>query len=76
MIQSLRPGYNPPNREQLSGPLLDDIHDEIENKLKSELLNEASLTLMTDGWSNVKNDAIIACSVHTGTKTYLLKATD
>lgn len=49
MIQSLRPGYNPPNREQLSGPLLDDIHDEIENKLKSELLNEVSLTLMTDG---------------------------
>ena len=31
---------------------------------------------MVDGWSNIKNDAIIACSIPTGAKSYLLKATD
>ena len=76
MIQNLRPGYNPPNREQLSTSLLNDIHDEIEEKLKGELLSKITLTLVVDGWSNIKNDAIIACSIHTEAKSYLLKATD
>ena len=39
MIQNLRPGYNPPNREQFSMSLRNDIHDEIEEKLKGELLS-------------------------------------
>lgn len=39
-------------------------------------MGEVSLTLMIDGWSNNKNNAIIACSIHTGTKSFLLKDID
>lgn len=76
MIENLRPGYIPPNRDQLSGNLLDEVHEDIEECLKKELLDEAALTLILDGWSNIKNDPIFACSIHTGMKSYFLKALD
>ncbi|XP_054710424.1 uncharacterized protein LOC129220108 [Uloborus diversus] len=76
MVEDLRPGYVPPNRHQLSGKLLDEACDDIENCLKKELVDEAALTLILDGWSSVKNDPIFACSIHTGVKSYLFKAMD
>lgn len=36
MIQNFRPGYNPPNREQLSGNLLE-VCDDVEEKLRKQL---------------------------------------
>lgn len=75
MVQNLRPGYVPPNRNQLAGNLLDDVYNDIEVNLKEEL-KEATITLILDGWSNIKNDPIFACSIHTGNKSYLFKAVD
>jgi len=76
MITTLRPGYNPPDNTQLSGRLLDDVLEEVELHLKHELSEQTSLTLILDGWTNNNNDSIFACSIHTGTKAHLLRATD
>jgi Protein of unknown function (DUF 659)/hAT family C-terminal dimerisation region len=57
-----RPGYNPPNRHQVGGPLLDDVYNSITSDVKKALLN-ASVCMSIDGWSNIHNDPIICASV-------------
>lgn len=77
MVESLRPGYKPPTAEKLGGSLLDKVSDDVDNKLKEELQRSGyAVTLLQDGWSSVKNDAIIAASIHTGRKAYLLETLD
>lgn len=76
MIQLLRPGYTAPNRKQLSGPLLDVTTNKIDKLMAEELDNDRPITLLQDGWSSVRNDPIIATSIHTGIQSYLLSAVD
>ncbi|KAB7505807.1 hypothetical protein Anas_00753 [Armadillidium nasatum] len=79
MIQALRPGYSPPSRRNLAGPLLDIAHNEVENNLKcqlNEVEGKVCITLCMDGWSSVKNDPIIATSMHTGKQSFLLSTID
>lgn len=75
MIAVTRPGYKPPNRKQLAGPLLDNAEESVSKQL-SEQLKNCTITLVQDGWSSIKNDPIIASSIHTGTviglQTFLL----
>ncbi|KAG8172922.1 hypothetical protein JTE90_029612 [Oedothorax gibbosus] len=79
LIHALRPGYFPPNRQKLAGPLLDAADKDVDTILKASL-KDATITLMLDGWSNTSADSIIAVSIHTGTgksqDTYLLEAVD
>lgn len=73
----LRPGYNPPNRKELAGPLLDTISEKVDIMMTSELAQEDRLiTILQDGWSSIKNDPIIATSIHTGKNSYLLSTID
>lgn len=74
-IQVLRPGYEPPNRKQLSGDLLNRINDDIMNKVQTEL-NGKTVTLMQDGWSDVHNTPIIANILSIGESSYFLSAID
>jgi len=74
-IQILRPGYEPPNRKQLSGNLLDKIHNEIMDQTQSELKGK-TVTLMQDGWSDVHNTPIIANVLSTGESSYFLSTID
>lgn len=79
MMEALRPGYAGPNRANLSGKLLDLVSTEADEALKTQLHSQnksASVTLMIDGWSNIKNDPIIATCIHTGTYSYFLNAID
>uniref|UniRef100_A0A6P7H6W0 Uncharacterized protein LOC114347821 n=1 Tax=Diabrotica virgifera virgifera TaxID=50390 RepID=A0A6P7H6W0_DIAVI len=77
MICALRPGYDPPSRKKVSGELLDTVYKEIEETLKSELSAEdVSFTMMQDGWSSIKNDPIIATSIHTGERSILIDAVE
>lgn len=77
MIEALRPGYAGPDRFALAGTLLDKVADEVDNEIKMQLGNElSSITLVQDGWSNIKNDPIIATSIHTGQGSFLLNAKD
>lgn len=77
LTEMLRPGYQPPNRKKLAGELLDKVNEEVISSTKTEMeKDDRPLILMQDGWSNVKNDPIIAHSIHNGTKPHLLSITD
>lgn len=75
MIQSLRPGYKPPSSKMIGGQLLDITYEKNEIDLK-EKLQSKSLILTIDGWSNVRNDPILAISLHTGIESFLFNAYD
>ena len=75
MIESLRPGFKPPNRKQLSGELLNRCCDEVELSMKEEMASDSTtVTLQQDGWSSIQNDPIIGTCLHSGSKAYLLNA--
>ena len=50
--KSLRPGFQPPNRQQISNPLLDKCYEEVSYKVIEEIHNASSVGIITDGWSN------------------------
>ncbi|KYQ49757.1 hypothetical protein ALC60_11159 [Trachymyrmex zeteki] len=72
-IQHLRPCYDPPNRKQLSGNLLNKIQDEIMDKAQNELKGKI-VTLKQDGWSDIHNTPVIANVLSTGESCYFLSA--
>ena len=75
MISLLRPGYSSPNRKDISGRLLDIVHDRIRQHIVKEIQNK-DVTLIQDGWSDIHNHPVIATSIHTGSKSYFLNAVD
>lgn len=75
LISTLRPGYIPPSRKALSGPLLDEVVQEIEEATRSVLTGK-TVTLIEDGWSNIHNDPIISTCIHSNGKAYFLNAVD
>ena len=74
-ISMLRPGYVPPSRKDLAGPLLEKIYEEVTKTAASELEGK-NVTLVQDGWSDIHNTHVIAHSVHTGQKSYFVKSID
>ena len=77
MLEALRPGYSGPNRLNLGGKLLDAASLEAEELLKHKLSESRStVTLLVDGWTNIKNEPIIATCIHTGLKSFFLNAID
>lgn len=73
LMNIARPGYHTPSRKDLAGRLLDEVYDDVETCLKEHLHEpNSTLTLCMDGWSSVRNDPILASSVHTGHSTFLL----
>ena len=62
LINMLRPGYQVPTRKAIGGVLLDELHNECEVKLKSEL-NNKTVSMAIDGWSNIHNEPIICSSI-------------
>lgn len=75
MISMLRPGYSPPTRKALSGPLLDKVFDSMNTTVASDL-DGKDVTLVQDGWSDIHNQPVIASCVHTGSKSYFVEAVD
>ena len=73
MIELLRPGYLPPNRKALAGPLLEKTHGEIELNMQEDL-HQKEVTLIQDGWSDIHNTPVIASSIHAEDKSYFLSA--
>jgi Protein of unknown function (DUF 659) len=58
-IKALRTDDNLlPRRKQLSSNLLDSCHEGLQSKVDN-LMNGATVCLITDAWSNVKNDSVI-----------------
>jgi len=73
MITLLRPGYTPPNRKALAGPLLDKVYESVE-EVTARNLNDKPVTLIQDGWSDVHNSPVIAQCIHTVSKAYFFSS--
>lgn len=76
MIRKFRPSYTPPNHKNLSGYLLDDAYERLQDKMVDLLSNKEVLVISQDGWTNTSQDPIIAHSLHDGRKSYLLNIED
>ena len=49
LIKKLRPGYEPPNRKQISSELLVKVNKEVISSMKSDLADDCAITLIQDG---------------------------
>jgi hypothetical protein len=59
-LNHIRPAYRPPNRQRLSGGLLDSVHAQVSKQVEQKIREEAGrLTLTTDGWSNIRNEPVV-----------------
>ena len=62
---------------EISGPLRDIMSKKIDLMMTSELMqDDRPITILQDGWSSVRNDPIIATSIHTDKHSYLLNTVD
>lgn len=64
MCNILRPGYKPPSAHQIGGKLLDQVYEITLQECKSKLEGQ-TVSMCLDGWSNVHNEPIVACSIVT-----------
>ena len=77
MCQLLRPGYRPPDRKKIAGPLLETIYEEVEaSAVKAVEESIGYLVLSQDGWSSQSNDPIIAHCFTDGKQIYLHSLVD
>ncbi|KAG8175006.1 hypothetical protein JTE90_014341 [Oedothorax gibbosus] len=63
MMMTLRPGYSGPSSKELGGKLLDVESDDVDNSIRKHLSENTSVTLLLNGWSNVKKDPVIATCI-------------
>ena len=75
LVSTLRPGYTPPSRKQISGPLLDDVFNGINDSMADQLKGK-KVTLLQDGWSDIHNNPVIAHSLHTGNSVHFVSAVE
>ena len=76
LMNMLRGGtYKPPSRHEMSGHLLNEINEECEAKMASELEGH-HVTLIQDGWSNIHNQPIIGSCLHNGKDAYFIRSID
>ncbi|KAM7178000.1 uncharacterized protein RBU57_001791 [Macrochelys suwanniensis] len=76
MVQSLRPGYSPPNRADVAGKLLDKVYERDIEQCAKDLDGEI-VNLSLDGWSNNHNDPVVcACVTTEEGNIFLTETTD
>ncbi|GBB86030.1 hypothetical protein RclHR1_12480004 [Rhizophagus clarus] len=57
-FQRLRPAFKLPNRKKLANELFDDVFDEVKAKCNEQILQAKSLTMVSDGWSNINRELV------------------
>ena len=65
MIHFICPGYNPPNRTDIGGKLLDTTVHKNSLTSCSGLIHDQSETMGIDGWSIVHNEPVDCATVTT-----------
>ena len=73
MMKTLQPRNSGPSAADLRGKLLEVSSSEVYDLIKKEIHGQInnSLTLLMDWWTNVKNEAVIATSIHTGKTSFI-----
>ena len=62
LCKIVRPGYRPPSEYEIGGLILKSVYGEIFENCQ-EILNGETVTIILDGWSNIKFEPIICCSI-------------
>ncbi len=57
-FQQLRPAFKLPNRKKLADELLDDVFDGVKAECNEQILQAKSLTMVSDGWSNINRESV------------------
>lgn len=57
-FQQLRPAFKLPNRRKLADELLDDVFDGVKAEFNEQILQAKSLTMVSDGWSNINRESV------------------
>ena len=57
-FQQLRPAFKLPNRRKLADELLDDVFDGVKAECNEQILQAKSLTMVSDGWSNINRESV------------------
>ena len=71
----LRPGYKLPNRHDIGNKLLDRVYSDLQETCK-ERLNDKTVSMAIDGWSNIHNEPVICASITSDGQTYLSETID
>lgn len=69
-FKQLRPSYKLPSRHELSTTLLDKEYEEVSQFVNEEIRKADFVTVITDGWSNVRNEGIVSYIVTTPTPIF------
>lgn len=76
LVKALRPSYTPPDRHRLANELLENVHNNCEEKAKA-LLSGKEVTLSLDGWSNIHNEPLVCMAATTASgESYLIDCVD
>jgi len=74
-IHMLRPDAALPDRRKLAGPLLDKCYNDLKKKQNSYMNSPSScVCLITDGWSNVRNEPVVNYIGTSPVKTVFLES--
>ena len=57
-FQRLRPAFKLPNRRKLADELLNDVFDEVKAECDEQILQANSLTMVSDGWSDINKQSV------------------
>ena len=70
------PSYTPPTRQRLSQDLLPKLFDELMTEIRGKVVGR-NVTLVIDGWKDVKNDPTLGYGLAQGGRhwLYLLEGT-
>lgn len=69
-FKQIRPSYKVPSRHDLSNRLLDREYEEVTNFVDEQIKNADFVSIVTDGWSNIRNEGIISYVVTTPTPIF------
>ncbi|KAJ8948922.1 hypothetical protein NQ314_008324 [Rhamnusium bicolor] len=58
-FEKCRPTFEIPSRKQMSTTYLDMFYEQIKTQVKTQLNDEHTVSIMSDGWSNIRNEGII-----------------
>ncbi|KAE9525285.1 hypothetical protein AGLY_014353 [Aphis glycines] len=65
LLNLLNPGYTLPSRKTLSKSLLPIMYNEIHDKVKQDIKDQAKyVSITTDSWTSIKNENYIAVTCH------------
>ena len=59
LFRILQPSYNLPSRKWISTEILDQVHQEVENKIQEFVTDSKFLTLFGDRWTNVSKQSMV-----------------